>query len=195
MPYGWNPAFEEFRATHRGNGKESMEQDDRLDRKSGLYPQKMLETLLDSEVLRAKRYPGPLSVIYLALRFEEHPSGEVLESACEFLANMLHSGLREVDIPGHYQGNYMVVMPESDAEGARKAAQRLVDKFQGKQVTRELKEYGVSICAGVSSHPGGEGISAVELLSRASMALWEAHRRGPQNLVVYDEIQGEGRKQ
>jgi diguanylate cyclase (GGDEF)-like protein len=172
-----------------------MEQDARLDKDTGLFPQKMVETLLDSEVLRAKRYPGPLSVLYIALRFDEHPSGEVMESARLFLADMLHTGLREVDIPGHYQGNFLVVMPASDVEGARKAAQRLVEKFQGKQVTRELKEYGVSICAGLSSHPGGEGISSVELLSRASTALWEAHRRGPQNLVIYDEIHDEGRKQ
>jgi diguanylate cyclase (GGDEF)-like protein len=172
-----------------------MEQDARLDKESGLFPQKMLETLLDSEVLRAKRYPGPVSILYIGLRFDENPSSEILESARAFLANMLQSGLREVDIPGHYQGNYIVVMPESDLEGARKAAQRLVDKFQGKQVTRELIEYGVSICAGVASHPGGEGISTVELLSRASMALWEAHRRGPRNLVVFDEIKGGNRPQ
>jgi two-component system cell cycle response regulator len=172
-----------------------MEQDARLDKTSGLYPQKMLESLLDSEVSRVKRYPGPLSVLYISLRFDEDPSPEILESARAFLTNLLHSGLREVDIPGHYQGNYLVVLPESDAEGARQAAQRLVEKFQGKQVTRELHEYGVSICAGVASHPGGEGISSMELLSRASAALWEAHKRGPQTLVLFDEIKGEGRKQ
>jgi diguanylate cyclase len=172
-----------------------MEQEARLDKSSGLYPQKMLESLLDGEVLRAKRYPGPLSVLYLGLRFDENPSPDVLESAQSFLADILQAGLREVDMPGHYQGNYLVVMPESDAEGARKAAERLVDKFQGKQVTRQLQEYRVSVCAGVASHPGGEGISSIELLSRASSALWEAHRRGPRNLVLFDEIKGEGKPQ
>jgi diguanylate cyclase (GGDEF)-like protein len=172
-----------------------MEQEARLDKNTGLYPQKMLESLLDGEVLRAKRYPGPISVLYIALRFDENPSGEILESARSFLADILQTGLREVDMPGHYQGNYLVVMPESDADGARKAAQRLVDKFQGKQVTRELIEFGVSICAGVSWHPGGEGISSNELLARASTALWEAHRRGPRNLVIFDDIKGDGRKQ
>jgi diguanylate cyclase len=165
-----------------------MDQDARLDRTTGLYPQKMLESLLDGEVLRAKRYPGPISVLYIGLRFDERPSNEIVESARSFVADILQTGLREVDMPGHYQGNYLVVMPESDAEGARKAAQRLVDKFQGKQVTRELTEFGVSICAGVSWHPGGDGISANELLARASTALWEAHRRGPRNLVIYDDL-------
>jgi diguanylate cyclase len=172
-----------------------MEQEARLNAESGLYPQKMLESLLDSEVMRAKRYPGPLSVLYLGLRFDENPSPDVLESAQSFLADILHASLREVDMPGHYQGNYLVVMPESDAEGAKKAAERLVDRFQGKQVTRQLQEYRVSVCAGVASHPGGDGISSIELLSRASTALWEAHRRGPRTLLLYDEIKGGDQKQ
>jgi diguanylate cyclase (GGDEF)-like protein len=165
-----------------------MEQNARLDKESGLYPQRMLESLLDSEVSRAKRYPGPIAILYIALRFEENPSIDILQSARSYLTDVLHSGLREVDMPGHYQGNYLVVMPESSTEGARKAGLRLVEKFQGKQVTRELHEFGVSICAGVASHPGGEGISTQELLSRASTALWEAHRRGPRSLVVFEEI-------
>jgi diguanylate cyclase (GGDEF)-like protein len=173
----------------------SMEQQKRLDEESGLYPQKMLETLLDNEVLRARRYPGPIAVMYIGLRFDDNPSKDILESAHAFLTDMLHTGLREVDMPGHYQGNYLVVMPASDADGARRAAQRLVEKFQGKQVTRELKEFGVSICAGVAAHPGGEGINANELLSHASTALWEAHRRGPRNLVVFEELEGGGRTQ
>jgi hypothetical protein len=96
-----------------------MEQEARLNAESGLYPQKMLESLLDSEVMRAKRYPGPLSVLYLGLRFDENPSPDVLESAQSFLADILQASLREVDMPGHYQGNYLVVMPASDADGAK----------------------------------------------------------------------------
>jgi diguanylate cyclase (GGDEF)-like protein len=172
-----------------------MEQESRLNSESGLYPQKMLESLLDGEVTRAKRYPGPLSLLYLGLRFEENPSAEILDSAQSFLADILQAQLREVDMPGHYQGNYLVVMPESDSEGAKKAAERLVDKFQGKQVTRQLQEYRVSVCAGVATHPGGDGISAIELLSRASSALWEAHRRGPRTLVMFDDMKGTQRKQ
>jgi diguanylate cyclase (GGDEF)-like protein len=176
-------------------GKVSMEQDARLDRETGLYPQNMLESLLDSEVLRAKRYPGPISLVYIGLCFDEDPTTNILESARSYLANILHTGLREVDMPGHFQGNYLVVMPESDADGARKAAQRLVDQFKGKQVTRDLHEFGVSICAGLAFHPGGDGINAQELLSHASSALWEAHRRGPRNLVMFDDMPGKDRKQ
>ncbi len=165
-----------------------MEQEARLDPKTGLYPQKMLESLLDGELLRARRYPSPLALLLIGLSFDESPTPEVLESAHSYLTDVLHTGLREVDMPGYYQGNYLIVMPESDAGGARKAALRLVEKFQGKQVTRELNEFGVSICAGVAFHPGGDGITKDELLSRASSALWEAHRRGPRTLILFDDM-------
>ncbi|MGD0172841.1 MAG: diguanylate cyclase [Anaerolineales bacterium] len=172
-----------------------MDQDARLDAKSGLYTQKMLESLLTGELLRARRYPSPIALLYIGLCFDESPSPEIMESANSYLTNILHTGLREVDMPGHYQGNYLIVMPESDAGGARKAAQRLVEEFHGKRVTREMKEFGVSICAGVAFHPGGDGITADEMLSRASSALWEAHRRGPRTLVVFDELKNRGKAQ
>ena len=171
-----------------------MEQEARLDAKSGLYPQKMLESLLDGELLRARRYPSPIALLYIGLCFDESPSPEIMESAHSYLTNILHTGLREVDMPGHYQGNYLIVMPESDAGGARKAAQRIVEEFHGKRVTRELREFGVSICAGVAFHPGGDGITADEMLSRASSALWEAHRRGPRTLVDFDELKSKRNK-
>ncbi len=177
------------------NGIEvGMEQEARLDAKSGLYPQKMLESLLDGELLRARRYPSPIALLYIGLCFVESPSPEIMESAHSYLTNILLTGLREVDMPGYYQGNYLIVMPESDAGGARKAAQRLVEEFHGKRVTRELKEFGVSICAGVAFHPGGDEITADEMLSRASSALWEAHRRGPRTLVEFDELKGRRNK-
>jgi diguanylate cyclase (GGDEF)-like protein len=171
-----------------------MEQDARLDAESGLYPQKMLESLLNGELLRARRYSKPTALLYIGLCFDENPSPEIMESAHSYLTHILHTGLREVDMPGYYQGNFLIIMPESDAGGARKAAQRLVDKFQGGQITRELNEHGVSICAGVACHPGGDGITADELLSRASSALWEAHRRGPCTLVVFDELKDRHQK-
>jgi len=172
-----------------------MEQDTRLDAKSGLYPQKMLESLLDGELLRARRYPSPIALLYIGLCFTESPSPEIMESAHTYLTNILHTGLREVDMPGHYQGNYLIVMPESDSGAAQQAAKRLVEEFHGKRVTRELKEFGVSICAGVAFHPSGGGITKDELLSRVSSALWEAHRRGPRTLVLFDELKDRGKPQ
>jgi hypothetical protein len=48
------------------------------------------------------------------------------------------------------------------------------------------------MCIGVASHAGGPNISAAQLLSDASSALWEAQRRGPKSLVVFAEMDKKG---
>lgn len=168
-----------------------MEQETRLNEKFGLYPQRMLERLLANEMVRSRRYPNPLSLVYIGMRFDQSPSPEMLETAQLTLTNMLHARLREVDMPGYYQGNFLVIMPLSDVGGARSAVERLVEQIQGIRQKHSDSDSAVpfSICAGVVSHPGGKEISPEELLSRASSALWEAHKQGPHTIVVFEEAE------
>jgi len=167
-----------------------MDEPVRLDSKSGLFPQKMVEMLLLHEVMRSRRYPSPVSLLYFALRFPKNPSDQIVESAQLVVANLLQSKLREADLPGHYEGNYLVILPATDSAGAKAAAERLLADFCGTQITRSAEPFEISISVGVTSHPGGEAISVSRLLSDASTALWEAQKRGPRSLVVFGEIQG-----
>jgi diguanylate cyclase len=165
-----------------------MEQQQRCDAKSGLYTQGMLETLLNHEVAQARRYPNPISLIYFALLFPRDPSPQIVESAQMLIATHLQTALREADIPGHYEGNYLVVMPSTGNDGAKVAAQRMLEEFPRSQITRTAELFELSMCIGVASHAGGAELSVDQLLSNASTALWEAQRRGPKNLVVYAEL-------
>ncbi|MBN1438140.1 MAG: diguanylate cyclase [Anaerolineales bacterium] len=165
-----------------------MNGNDRLDQQSGLFPQKMLETLLIHEIVRSRRYPSPVSLIHFSISFPEPSSEQIVESARLFIANLLHSKLREADLPGHYEGDYLVILPATDGAGARTAAQRILKELGGSLVTRTAEHFKISACIGVSSHAGGAGISASHLLSEAAAALGEARRRGPNSLVLFDEI-------
>jgi hypothetical protein len=165
-----------------------MDQEKRIDASSGLFPQPMLETLLAHEVARSRRYPSPISVLYFALHFPRDPSPEIIESAHILIANHLQAAMREADLPGHYEGNYLVIMPATETDGARIAAQRMLENFPRSQITRTAELFELSMCIGVATHKGGPEISVAQLLSNASSALWEAQKRGPKNLVVYGEI-------
>jgi GGDEF domain-containing protein len=83
-----------------------------------------------------------------------------------------------------------VIMPATDGAGAGTAAERLPADLCGSLITRTAEQFNISICIGVTSHPGGEGISASRLLAEASTALWEAQRRGPKSLVVSADMRG-----
>lgn len=160
----------------------------RLDPRSGLFSQKLLETLLSHEVIRSRRYPSPVALLYLGLRCSQDASDQVTESAQLIFTNLLLSKIREADLPGIHEGNYLVIMPATDTAGARAAAERLLADFRGEQITRDAVPFEMSVSIGVSSHKGGEGISASQLLSEASTALGEARKRGPKSLVVFEEM-------
>jgi diguanylate cyclase (GGDEF)-like protein len=166
-----------------------MEQESRQNEFAGLYPQRMLERMLANELIRSRRYPNPLSLVYIALRFGDAPSPEMVAAAQLILTKVFHARLREVDMPGHYQGNYLVIMPLSDAQGARAAVERLLPEIQSANLAKSPADGIVpfSICAGVVCFPGGKDMTPDELLSRASSALWEAHRQGPNSIVVFEE--------
>lgn len=168
-----------------------MASDSRLDLESGLYTQRMLELLFAREVMRAKRYPSPLALIYFALCLPEEYTPEIQDGARLIVSSALHTHLREVDIPGHYQGNYLVVLPETDGKGCRLAAERLIRHTRGRQVAYDNTQFTISTCAGLTSHPGGKDVSDEELLSQAASALWEAQKRGPSSIVTFEEIRGE----
>jgi two-component system cell cycle response regulator len=167
-----------------------MDQPERLDSQSGLFPQKMLELLLIHEVARSHRYPSPLSLIYFAIQWPKDATDRMIESAQLVVANLLHSKLREVDLPGHYEGNYLMILPSTTSAGAKQAAIRLLEELSGTNITRAAEPFEFSISIGVVTHPGGESISSSQLLSNASSALWEAQKRGLRSLAEFEEMQG-----
>jgi hypothetical protein len=161
-----------------------MPEQNRLDETSGLFQQNMLVVLLEHEISRSQRYPCPISLLYFAMCFTQDPSPEIMESAKLVVAYVLQAKFRESDLPGQYEGNYMVVMPATDEEGARVAAGRLMEQFRRKQFTHTAIPFDLSVCVGVSSHPGGESMTVAQMLSDAVLALREAQQRGPNSLVV-----------
>jgi diguanylate cyclase (GGDEF)-like protein len=168
-----------------------MDPADRIDQTSGLFPQRILEKLFLHEVARSRRYPSPVSVLSFAIRYPIDASADIVESAKLVMATLLHSNLRESDLPGHYEGNYLVILPATNGPGARVAAERLLTALRGSQITRMAEPFEISISVGVRSHPGGEGISISELLAGASSALLGAQKPGSKKLVVYEEMRAD----
>jgi hypothetical protein len=168
-----------------------MDPADRIDQTSGLFPQKIPDRLFLHEVVRSRRDPNPVSVPYFAIRYPKDSSAGVFESAKLVMGNLLQSKLRETDLPGHYAGNYLVILPVTDGPGARAAAKRLLAAFRGSQITRTAEPFEMSISVGVSSHPGGEGISISGLLSGASAVLSETRKLDSNNLVVYEGLRAD----
>ncbi|MCR4300933.1 MAG: diguanylate cyclase, partial [Sulfuricaulis sp.] len=97
---------------------------------TGLYNRRELEKRLHEETQRARRYAHPLSVMMLDIdhfknvndRYGHQAGDEVLIT----VTNLIQLHMRPVDVVCRYGGEELaVILPETDAEGARTVAERV----------------------------------------------------------------------
>jgi len=139
------------------------------------------------EAQRADRTETPLSVIVLDLDdFKQindtwgHDTGDAVLRG---LADVLTGATRTVDLPARLGGEeFAVLLPNTDAEGARGVAERVQRDLGEMRVPAGDDAVGVTASFGISSFP--EGAALADLLNDADRCLYEAKRAGKNRIVV-----------
>jgi len=153
-----------------------------------LYSRGFLDEKLPMEVKRAIRYNRPLSVIFSDIdHFKSindtygHQTGdEVLKS----FARRIKGNVREeVDWLARYGGEeFVVILPETDIDGAMIVANRLQRAVASEPVTVEAGAIGITASFGAASffpkEKADAGEMALELLGRADRCLYAAKEGG-----------------
>jgi len=153
-----------------------------------LYNRGFLDERLPIEVKRAFRYDRPLSVIFSDIDHFKfindtygHQAGdEVLKS----VAGRIRENVREeVDWLARYGGEeFVVILPETDIDGAMIVANRLKHAVAGAPVVVDAEKIDVTASFGAASFsPKGRpdpGKLALELLGRADSCMYAAKERG-----------------
>ncbi|MFZ5658402.1 MAG: putative bifunctional diguanylate cyclase/phosphodiesterase [Pseudomonadota bacterium] len=156
------------------------------------------EEQLAHEVARARRENSRFAVLFLDLdRFKDindslgHAFGD---SILRQVAARLQHNLRDEDILARLGGDeFLAILPAAGAEEATQAAQRLLAVLDMPfPVDDRHFQLGASI--GISLFPD-DGRSAGTLLQHADAAMYEAKRRGRNNLVLFAEALGESSRQ
>jgi diguanylate cyclase (GGDEF)-like protein len=165
------------------------------DELTGLLNRKEMTRLLADEVMRARRYKHPLSLLLvdvddLARINAEHgtPMGdEVLRS----VAAVLRANLRPVDRPARYGGAELaVLLPDTFATDGVQVAERLrslVSDAAARTKSAATTRPKVTISVGVAGIHESEK-SAEELLHAANLALKEAKDRGRDAVVAFVDL-------
>ena len=165
------------------------------DELTGLLNRKEMTRLLADEVLRARRYKHPLSLLLVDVddldRINaEHgtPMGdEVLRS----VAAVLRANLRPVDRPARYGGAELaVLLPDTFATDGVQVAERLrglVSEAATRTKSAATTRPKVTISVGVAGVHESEK-SAEELLQAADLALKEAKDRGRDAVVAFVDL-------
>ncbi len=145
---------------------------------TGLYNRSKIEQILTIEVLRARRYKHPLSIIIADIdHFKTvndtygHNVGDVVLSG---IASMMKQHVREVDTVGRWGGEeFLIVCPETTAEGAKKLAEKLRKKIE----KHHFKDIGIkTVSMGVSQIEADDWDE--DMLKRADKNLYKAKRHG-----------------
>ena len=150
---------------------------------TGLLKHASIKEAASREVLRARRIGRPVTLAMLDIDHFKvvndtygHAVGDVVISS---IATLLRQRLRQSDIIGRYGGEeFVAVLPECDAEHARRVLEDIRRNFASLDFGRKGERFGCTISIGMvcsADYPDQDG---PELLVAADEALYKAKRGG-----------------
>ncbi len=156
---------------------------------TGLFNRAALERMLPRELALAEREGTPLAVLMLDIdhfKAINDTYGHGLgDQALALLGEVLRRGLRRSDLAFRYGGEeFVLVLPDTDVEGARQAAQRIAASLR-----REAEcalGFPITASMGIAAWPAADerDVDAARLLTRADRALYLAKTQGRDRALV-----------
>lgn len=142
---------------------------------------------LEEEMSRARRYDRPLSLLMLDLddfkRYNDNHGHLEGDGVLTTVGAVLAAAVRHEDVACRYGGEeFAIIMPETDTEAARAAAERVRDAIQQRFAHRDPGPLTVSI--GVASFPD-HAQCRVELIEAADRALYLSKRVGKNRVSAH----------
>lgn len=155
---------------------------------TGLLNRRYLEERLAEEIKRSNRNGFPMSFMMVDVDdFKayndnfSHPEGD---KALKLVAQCLKETLRGADVAARYGGEeFSILLPQTNSVEAQIIAERIREriesaKFPNRKVTVSI---GVASCS-------QSVCTAVDIIKAADNALYEAKRRGRNNVQVYENL-------
>lgn len=159
------------------------------DELTGLYSQRYFVECLNDELIRAARYNRPFSLLVVGLdhfkQYNELNGFDEGDTVLKRLAVILKETVRNTDIVARYGADqFVVVVPETDKEGAVILAERLRKEVEHYPFHYKESQPGgnLTISIGLSYFPT-DAANPEDLILRAEKALYRAKRAG-KNCVV-----------
>ncbi|MHC1781721.1 MAG: diguanylate cyclase [Anaerolineaceae bacterium] len=177
-------AFENIRLFSR------MEQLAIMDNLTNIYNRRHFFDLAHREFDRAERYDRPFSVIMADIdHFKKvndtygHTAGDLTLQA---FARLIQQTIRHVDVLGRYGGEeFAIVLPETNLEQARSAAERLRRKVSEFEIVTSRGAVHLTISIGISTR-STPGESLEDLIDRSDRGLYAAKNAGRNRVEAVD---------
>ena len=163
----------------------------RTDPLTGIANRRGLDEVLDRAMRRVRRTGDDLSLLALDLDFFQrlnersgHAAGD--EALCRFAEIMVAAASRPDDFVARNGGEeFVIVLPSTDAGGARHCAQRIQDDLQAAAIANPAAPRGiVTVSIGIATTNDG-ATSTADLQKQADEALYAAKAGGRNQFVEY----------
>ena len=165
-----------------------------VDLLTGVLNRQALLARLEEELGRAARYQRPCSIVLVDLdHFKRvndthgHAAGDVV---LREVAEILRLNVRTTDIVGRYGGEeFMIVLPETDADAAAASAEKLRRLVGSRQVRLEDGHVlTITLSAGVAGGLG-QHLDLDALIRDSDAALYSAKALGRDQVYVFHELE------
>ena len=153
---------------------------------TSLANRRLLEKLLVAELVRIKRYHSDFCIMFVEPDYQRTHTSRFGTGYAKLLhmmlARLLQEHLRETDIAGCWDDQrFLVLMPETTAEGATALAQRVINECN----KRSLVFQGSTLNFTISIGMGKYNLSgADEFIAKTADNLVQAHRDGGDRVVM-----------
>ncbi len=161
---------------------------------TGLYNHDHFNRLLDSEMLRSRRFGHSVAMIMVDLdHFKAvndtfgHLAGN---RALIEVSQVLRRCVREIDIVSRFGGEeFAIILPEATCADARVVAERIRESLGENLEVDELCHYAVTASFGVSDADDSRVSSAADLVDLADRMLYIAKRSGRNRSVCATDVE------
>jgi diguanylate cyclase (GGDEF)-like protein/putative nucleotidyltransferase with HDIG domain len=161
-----------------------LQEEARVDAKTGLFNARHFAVALNEELTRAARFERPLSFVMAdldLLRDINNTYGHLAgDAVLQGLADVFRSHLRQFDVPARFGGEeFAILLPETAPEQALEIAERIRKAVAERAFDVETSSEPIhaTVSIGVAAYPR-DGADANELIHQADLAVYRAKLQG-----------------
>jgi diguanylate cyclase (GGDEF)-like protein len=175
---------------HRSLSVPLLEEEARVDPKTGLFNARHFNTALEGEFGRAQRFVRPLAVMMADLDLLRevnntygHLAGDAVIAA---VAQVLREETRDYDVPARFGGEeFAIILPETGVDEAAEIAERIRAAVAARQVFVDTapEALHVTVSIGIAAYPT-HAESRTDLVHEADVAVYRAKVQGRNRVVV-----------
>src|SRR3954449_6763647 len=169
---------------HRSLSVPQLQEEARVDAKTGLFNARHFAAALNEELLRAERFERPLSLVMAdldLLRDINNTYGHLAgDAVLQGIAEVFRSHLRHYDVPARFGGEeFAILLPETPPEQAFEIAERIRRTVAARAYDVETSSEPIhaTVSIGVAGFPR-DGSDANELIHQADLAVYRAKLQG-----------------